>query len=230
MRRYAFLLLVLLLLQTAGVAHAAHSPRKALSTCRLPPHSRMLAADPRAQVYEKLETETQEQGIFGCTYGRKHTYFLGEPLPNVGTPSGIQGITLETLAGSVVAYEYASSGPGRGGPGSNTGYAQWFIVVRDLRNGRVLHKIPTGPSLSLATTGSGPVTIIVVREDGAVAWIAENDHLSSRETKYYEVHALDSTGSRMLAAGPNVEPLSLALAGNTLYWTQGGKPASTALH
>ncbi len=104
-----------------GSSAGGHRTHKAYPKCALPSHTRMLAADPQAQVYEKLETETQEKGIYGCVYGSRRTFFLGEPAPSVGTPSGIEGITLETLAGSVVAYEYASAGPGRGGLGSGTG-------------------------------------------------------------------------------------------------------------
>ncbi len=230
MRRFVPTLSALILLLAASSADAARSSHRAPSTCRLPAHARMLVADPQAQVYEKLETETQEKGIYGCVYGSRRTFFLGEPAPSVGTPSGIEGITLETLAGSVVAYEYASAGPGRGGLGSGTGYAEWFIVVRDLRNGRVLHKIPTGNSASSTHVGSGPAMAIVAKSDGAVAWIAENDSLSTREAKDYEVHALDRSGSRVLASGSGIEPLSLGVVGSTLYWMQSGKPASATLN
>jgi hypothetical protein len=45
----------------------------------------------------------------------------------------------------------------------------------------------------------------------------------------FEVHAADRTGSRLLASGPTIDPHSLALAGSTLYWTQGGKPFTASL-
>jgi hypothetical protein len=46
----------------------------------------------------------------------------------------------------------------------------------------------------------------------------------------YEVHAADKAGSRLLATGANIEPNSLALVGNTLYWTQEGKPYFATLN
>jgi hypothetical protein len=68
----------------------------------------------------------------------------------------------------------------------------------------------------------------VVKSDGAVAWIVA---IYGREhPAEYEVHALDRTGSRVLAFGPGISPRSLALAGSTLYWTQGGNPMSAPLN
>jgi hypothetical protein len=64
---------------------------------------------------------------------------------------------------------------------------------------------------------------IVVKSDGSVAWIVE----SSSE---YQVRAVDKSGSRVLSSGTNIDPHSLALAGSTLYWTQGGKPKSAMLN
>jgi hypothetical protein len=45
-----------------------------------------------------------------------------------------------------------------------------------------------------------------------------------------EVHAVDTTGSRLLASGTDIGSKSLALAGSTLYWTQGDTPMSTTLN
>jgi len=45
----------------------------------------------------------------------------------------------------------------------------------------------------------------------------------------YEVRAVDKTGSRLLASGGDIDPTSLALAGSTLYWTQGSLPFSAQL-
>jgi hypothetical protein len=215
-RRVALILAALLGLFTASAAYAGH---KTQSTCRLPPHSRMLVADTQAQVYEKLETEAQERGIFGCAFGSRHTSFLGEPLPNVGTSSGIEGIQLETLSGSMVAYRYSLAGP-------NNSYED--IIVRNLSNGR-MHKLVTGTAIHPEPSfeGIGPARAIVVKADGAVAWIVETNSTPSRE---YAVEAVDSAGTRLLAEGAAIDPSSLALTGSTLYWTQGGKPMSSLLN
>jgi hypothetical protein len=164
--------------------------------------------------------------IVGCVFGDTHSYVLGEPPPRAGTPSGTGGIRLETLAGSMVAYEEGSGGP--------TG-ASWVVTVRDLRSGKVVHSVPTGTSsaahiengLVRQNEGIGPAKTIVVKGDGAVAWIAQAPGEGSYQ---YQVHALDKTGSRLLASGVDVDPSSLALGGSTLYWTQEGKPMSSVLN
>ena len=53
--------------------------------------------------------------------------------------------------------------------------------------------------------------------------------LIGREVNYYDLYALDSSGERLLASGTELAPSSLALAGSTLYWTQGGRPFSAGL-
>ena len=67
--------------------------------------------------------------------------------------------------------------------------------------------------------GDGSVTAIQVKSDGAVAWILD----TVQSTNRYQIHALDATGERVLAVGSNIAPISLALTGSTLFWTQGGK-------
>ncbi len=99
--------------------------------------------------------------------------------------------------------------------------------MRDLRTGRVVHEVPTGDNPYREDLGIGRATDVVVKTDGAVAWIAEGKH--GKEYGVYQVHALDSSGERTLAVGPEIDPGSLALAGSTLYWTQGGKPFSAPL-
>jgi hypothetical protein len=130
------------------------------------------------------------------------------------------------LNGFVAAYEYSEFG--------EVGWARWMVTVRDLRTGRRLHIVPTGKleesSPNPDSAGIGPTVMIVGKSDGAVAWTAENRLLSENKASYYQIHAVDKTGSRVLAAGTNIDPHSLALAGSTLYWTQGGKPETAVLN
>ena len=65
-----------------------------------------------------------------------------------------------------------------------------------------------------------------MKSDGAVAWITATRYLPSE----FAVVVVDKTGTRTLAGGSDVAPSSLAVASNTLYWTQGGKPMSAPLH
>ena len=236
---------MLALLSMAAGAGAAHARRKAPAKCTQV-HARLITADGQAQVYEETEPEAFPEylGAWGCVYGRHRPYFLG-PLP-YGSASGAGGVRDETLAGSVVAYADTSIG------GSQSGRAEWRVVVRDLRTGRVLHKVSTGAPLKPRPgyVGVGNVVSIVVKSDGAVAWIAD-DYERSRpfgasgpEVPYFDVYAVDKSGTRLLAAGTEIDPSSLALSvggsnigqgsrtapGSTLYWTQGGKSESAILN
>ncbi|HUB36633.1 MAG TPA: hypothetical protein VL972_07395 [Solirubrobacteraceae bacterium] len=194
-----------------------------------PGRSHLVAADAQAQVFVAPKTPRLPEypGFFGCVYGRGKSYLLGIPLEG-GSPTGSGGSAMFTLGGPVVAFEESVS--------TNLEPESRYeneIVVRNLRNGRYLHRLPTGTPMTPPKNGDvgvGPATDIVVKSDGAVAWIVDVGKGGvSRAPAVYEVHAVDRTGSRVLASGPEIGPSSLALAGSTLYWTQGGKPMSAVL-
>jgi hypothetical protein len=162
---------------------------------------------------------------FGCVYGHK-PYFLGRLPENPYGPGTGDGVRHISVNGSLVAYEVSEFG--------KTDWARWLVIVHDLRTGRVLHEVPTGtpltPNPDPMSVGLGPAVAIVVKGDGAVAWIVRDREETKGGPGYYQVHAVDKTGSRVLAAGTDIDPSSLALAGSTLYWTQGGQPASASLN
>ncbi|MCW3020186.1 MAG: hypothetical protein JWN10_2494 [Solirubrobacterales bacterium] len=200
---------------------AANSHR---TTPKCPPgHPRVIAADRQAEVYKApfVRELPYIHRIFGCTFRTGRTYKLGEaPEPHYGGPGGASGVVNETLDGTVVAYTesvYSAFGGGSD-----------VVIVRDLRGGRVLHEVPTGtqaptgvpPMPQPPQIGIGPVAALVVKADGAVAWIVA----TGRANGTYQVHAIDETGSRVLASGADIDPSSLALAGCTLYWMQAGTP------
>jgi hypothetical protein len=135
----------------------------------------------------------------------------------------------ELLAGTVAVYEEYFTGMEVG---------EWRVVARDLRNGRLIRRIPTGAPVKPRprNVGVGPVTGLVAKNNGSVAWIVRDYDRSTFPTTsepggvpYYDVYASDKTGTRLLAQGSNVTPSSLAFAGSTVYWTQGGQPASATL-
>jgi hypothetical protein len=174
-------------------------------------------ADSVAEVY----VAERGFGVFACTYHHVRLTRLGGVFGCAGGGSGLgcSGVRREGLAGAVVAYELqAGAGAGTGIP------KEWLVIVRDLRTGKLVRRLPTGTPIGAEQVGGGETTAIVVKSDGAVAWIVE---ASRRE---YEVHAVDKSGSRVLARGRDLEPGSLALAGSTLYWTQGNKPFSSPLN
>lgn len=219
MRRIIPILATAILLVTASTADAVRRRHKPTPTCHLGAHSQIVIADSRAMVYLAPEDAELPEflGVYGCVYGHRHAYLLGSE-PRFSSQGG-EGIGSETIAGTTVAFQSDSA---------TSENARRTIVVVDLRTGRSLRSITPG--------GPGFVTAIVVKSDGAVAWIvetksepasAENHQMKHSE---YAVEAADKSGNRVLATGPGIDPSSLALAGSTLYWTQGGKPASTMLN
>ncbi len=223
MRRLTISAISAITLLVAVSATAAPARHNAPAKCR-PGHSRLLAVDTQAQAYKVIDRDGLLEA-FGCVYGRR-PYFLGRLPENSLSPNSAE-VELITLSGSTVAYQYSMSG--------EVGWRRWIIAVRNLRTGQWQRRVPTGkleePNANPESAGIGPAVTIVVKSDGSVAWIAEDVELSPENSPtYYQVHAVDKTGSRVLAAGIDIDPHSLALAGSALYWTQGGKPTSTSLN
>jgi hypothetical protein len=187
----------------------------------------MLLADSEAELYivkERLPHFPEPEPVVrGCAYGQKRSYLLGEAEEHGSSygGSGSSGVRLATLAGAIVAYtESAVYGSGK------EEAPRYLMVVRDLSTGRILHRVITGRFVKPEATpvSVGLVTSLVVKSDGATAWIVETGVPAT-----YQTYAIDKTGRRMLASSAAIVPYSLALAGSTLYWTQGDQPFSASL-
>ncbi len=112
--------------------------------------------------------------------------------PAFGTPGGAEGVSQLALAGTTVAYQKLMI-PGEG----EVGNAVWLVYVRDLRNGRVVRKLPTGAAPPGAhAVGVGRVLKMVVQADGGVAWTVE-DRFGPPGVHFYQVRAVDKTGNRL---------------------------------
>jgi hypothetical protein len=213
----------LALATTPAPAGAARVSRKTTPACGHA-KSRLLLADHQAEIYEAptFVLSPEALGIYGCAYRTGRQRELGGPPAQAaeGGPEKESGVLDPTLTGTVVAYAKSYYSP--------YGLTRNLVVVRDLRTGRLLHEVPDGTPVKPepGSEGLGPVDAIVVKSDGAVAWIVRTDP----EEGMYQVHALDQTGSRVLSTGSDIAPNSLALAGSTLYWTQGGEPHSATLN
>lgn len=178
----------------------------------------MLMADGEAVLYR------QQEHVFGCVPGLR-SYDLG-PLRTGSALFAPGAAGAPTLAGSMVAFEESVAGP----MVPTIEPAPGWIVVRDLRTGRFVTRAPR--------LGLGPHALqIVVKSDGAVAWTIQLTEGLTGNPIQYEVRAVDASGDRSVAVGTNfgtslgyIDPMSLALAGSTLYWTEGGAPRSAALH
>lgn len=231
----AVVLAILGCLLIVTVTSTAQAPSKSHAGCA-PDHVHILLANAQSELYSRfqtVETYYERTMVYGCAKGHRR-YELGEAASCAGGGGGgasCGGIALEQLTGPIVAFTKTDIvGTGQGS--LSLGSASWLIVVRNLRTGRVLQNVPTGTrAMSLeGDTGIGRALAIVVKSDGAVAWIAEDDEQSAGGPTVYQVHALDKTGSRLLASGSDIRPNSLRLVDSTLSWRQGGKPMSAVLH
>jgi hypothetical protein len=208
MRRIAISTIPVLALLLAATTSAARVRHTTVTRCS-PGHSHVIVADSQAQVYEVKEGEGL--AVRGCLYGARRSFPLGGPVVcgggGGGAPCG--GMEHFTLGGIYVAYEESSSEHMYGTPG----HSENIVVVRNLRTGRVLHRVPTGTPLEPSPNyiGVGNIVAIVVKSDGAVAWIADDYERTlgtgtPSVTPYFDVEAVDKSGSRLLASGTNIDP------------------------
>lgn len=199
--------------------------------------ARVIAVDRAAVVFARGFGQETVGGVYGCSYGHIR-YRLGTS--ETCGKEGCHGISHEVLGASTVAYEWVSTSGQANPEAPNLD----FLVVRDLRSNRLIRRVATVA-----------VQSIVVRADGAVAWIAVDPQLSPGERYVvppcepvpggaicrpphfeppyvyaYALYEADRTGTRLLAAGVDIEPRSLMLTGSTLRWNQGGKPSFAPLH
>jgi hypothetical protein len=203
---------VLALLVSGAPASSAASVHRASSRCPAT-HSRLIAADTQAEVYARAEGGEPEE-----------VYDLGSGPPDLSAEGGSEDRDF-TLGGAMLAFEsyWFTSFPE---PGAVE--CEQDVVVKNLRTGRVLHRVTTGTS-SPPSLCFGAVLSLLVNSEGATAWVADGRQPETK-VRLSEVHLVDSAGSQLLASSTEIEPLSLALGGSTLYWTQGGKPASALVN
>lgn len=197
----------------------AHAQKRTEPPRCAPGHHKLMSADAQVEVYHTIEE------VIGCAYGSRRSFTLGQVLDEPESYGGVEAIALN---GPIAAYGLSEFQ-------KYSGRARRLVVVRNLRTGEIMHTVPTGDLLAKTvppgSEGVGPVIAIVVKRDGATAWIVKNVGKSRQaQASYYEVHTLDRSGATsLLAEGTGIGPGSLALAGSTVYWTDEGKPRSTEL-
>jgi hypothetical protein len=72
------------------------------------------------------------------------------------------------------------------------------------------------------------VTSVVVKPNGAVAWIGVASSIISHRSQV-EVDAASGASSRVLERGSRIDPHSLRLRGSLLTWSDGGRTRSASL-
>jgi len=202
----------------ASGRHVRHRARRA-PECRDRP-GRPVTANDQARLY------IHDFGYEACIYGSRRTTFV-DP---VGTDSQLKSDETTfgvQLAGTLVASEQGGSGE------LEIGYG---ISVVSLRTSRVVRQLDTGVPSATQTaaagsthlSGVGPTTTVVLRPDGAVAWIVHD--ILAPDPPSYQVWKADAGGApTMLATANDIDPASLALAGSTVYWSEGGAAHAATL-
>jgi hypothetical protein len=111
------------------------------------------------------------------------------------------------------------------GPGGSVA----TLDVRRTRNGRRIRRVRAVPAPPFLPGALMRLTDLVLRGDGALAWIVETRDTATAPPRYQVRTSLGGSESTLLAEGADIAPGSLALARSTLYWTQAGAPRSSAL-
>lgn len=149
--------------------------------------------------------------VYGCSAAHGKSFRLGHAMRSIAEAR----VNPVAVAGANAAYGLARFGIDTG---------RTSVVVRRLTDGNQLSEFPATQAVgaeSFQTVGS-----LVVKADGAVAWIAMSFSIVGGGRGTVEVHAADAGGERVLASAPSrperIDPGSLRLRGSTLSWTDAG--------
>jgi hypothetical protein len=121
-------------------------------------------------------------------------------------------------AGGVLAYSTQRCGVDTGST---------VVTVRRLRDGAVLSSDPA-ITRAVAVESFQSVSALVLRSDGAVAWISELGSVIAHR-HLAEVHRRDGHGFALIDSGPGGSLAGLRLTGSTLSWTHAGAKRSASL-
>ena len=193
--------------RTATSTTTRTTPAAAAPSCP-PAGAHVLAASRRARVY------ALGGSVYGCAAPAGRSYRLGAASRSPGQAR----VGPVAVAGTVAAYALTSFGIDIGAS---------VIAVRDLASGRLLHQ-------SVAIHRALPqayqlVSAIVVKPDGAVAWISQIESVIRRAAGGLAVLRLDAHGAALLDASSRIRPRSLRLHGSTLTWRDGAQLRSATL-
>jgi hypothetical protein len=159
--------------------------------------------------------------VYGCAAGgSSRSYLLGRLgsclAPNAPTAEGAVGPV--RIAGRVAAFASAVCGVDAG---------QTTVIVRRLSDGEFLHS--RAATTRIGVEGHQEVGSLVVKDDGAVAWIATADSIGAPRL-VRQLARVDKRGFRVLDSGPAVAVGSLTLRGPTISWRHGNATRTADLH
>jgi hypothetical protein len=209
LRCTAYVLLVALTAcgSSSAASDATSTANAHLGTCG-PRHATTLASSRSARVY------AVHGQVYGCAFGHRRTYLLG------ASARSIREDRVSTIAVAKTVAGYATTRFGVDTVSS-------AVVVRDLRSGRQLRALPA--STSIRVESFQVVESLVVKSDGAVAWISEVSSIIGRGSAQLEVQRADAGGHAVLESGRSIRTRSLRLRGSTLTWRDGSGTRSATL-
>lgn len=173
-----------------------------------PAGAKTLAIDSVARVY------ASGGSVYGCNDASGHRYRLGSTQRRPGQPA----IGKVALAGVDVAYGATTFGVDTSGAS---------VTVRRLDNGRTLRKL-AAMTLPVGPESFQSVDSLVVKADGAVAWIASSSSIVSHEYQA-QLSRADRRGETSLDTGSGIKTSSLRLQHSTLSWRDGGGAQTATL-
>jgi hypothetical protein len=161
-----------------------------------PRSAHTLAGDSVARVYSSAGK------AYGCVAGGARSYRLGR----TGNCIGGEQIQTVRVAGRIAAYGLDTCGV-------DTGNAT--VNVRRLTTGVSLKQLPA--TTKIGVEGFQSIDSLVVKPDGAVAWIATATSIG-KPTFIRQLQRSDTRGFSVLDSGRAVAAASLTLHGSKLSW------------
>jgi hypothetical protein len=170
-----------------------------------PPKVTTIAANKYVRVYYR--GHVGQHKTYACLVRTGRTTSLG----TFDDANSRHGITNVTTGGRFAAYQYLDC--------STDDCRNSEVRVIDVRSGEVLRSPKAG-------RGAGGIFGIAVRANGHVAYVRTvgSDAGGRCRPSVCQVHVFDGASDRLLDAGADVVPLSLAAAGDRLYWLNGDVP------
>jgi hypothetical protein len=196
------LLVLVVAVGAVGVSEAERSTPAQIATISCDPSgAHTLAVDADARVY------TLRTKVYGCANGGTRRYLLG----STGFCVNAHAVgAVVRLAAAYVGYSVATCGVDNGST---------IVYARNLTDGVI-----AGQHAATTTVGvesHQTVDSLVVRADGAVAWIATADSIGAPKL-VRQVERVDSHGFGLLDTGIGIATNSLTLHGTLVSWTDHG--------
>jgi hypothetical protein len=199
--------------------------------------SRTVAQTARARVIEVRSKEHEGYDVLGCLHRLDRFVFLGfndrgfdEPEPEI--------VEQVRLKGSLVGYGRSSF---------TKRDEEYEIYVTDLSTGRARRSFPSAwrgqqakdicARTSSSCYGDGWPTDLVLKANGAVAWIVETHYATedrpscgSKSPCFHVYKASAKSKMKLIDGGATIDPESLVRSGSKIYWRNGEQIRSAGLY